>query len=57
MEPKDYGEHEVNDTEDSQIKTEAESGGVVAMCSACKQMLPSVAHRNCANLDCNKLFL
>ncbi|CAM6080168.1 unnamed protein product [Sphagnum tenellum] len=48
---------EENVLKESDTGSEAQSLSAFARCQLCGDPLPEAWHRNCANLDCNKLYL
>lgn len=55
VDPHQYRALDSESQENPPLETSSET--TLATCIFCTANNPSVAHRNCANLDCNELFL
>jgi predicted sulfurtransferase len=54
---KEHEKVEENELKESDTGSEAQNLSAFARCQLCGDPLPEARHRNCANLDCNKLYL
>lgn len=54
---KEHEKVEENELKESDTGSEAQNLSAFARCQLCGGPLPEARHRNCANLDCNKLYL